>query len=282
MAEIGFKQVERQEVQITPPPEVELKIRQGKKFILVDDSYDPEAVPDGFSLVEHSHRGKIFKAIIPHSVLYHMGNKPGGDPKQALKELSDFCREGEEYEDKGNISPQGINWINRGGDRYVARLTTLLTYAKKVDGREEIGFTNELVKHLMFDDPYVEQRMKAIAALALGVNINELQRTQDLSQIAVHVTNIPSAEETLIPHFVRCDHGSSIELKAQYAVKRVVRTTAVETIDLNMARHEKEIHDHISASAPLDPQDCNLIRQRINLEYIASKNPKALLPMIMQ
>src|SRR3989338_10214014 len=111
MAEIGFKQVERVEVPITPPPEVELKIRQGKKFIFVDDGYDPEAVPDGFSLVEHSYRGKTFKAIIPHSVLHHMGNKPGGDPKRALKELSDFCREGKDYEEHGEISPQGINWI---------------------------------------------------------------------------------------------------------------------------------------------------------------------------
>ncbi|MBI2124701.1 hypothetical protein HYT92_02815, partial [Candidatus Pacearchaeota archaeon] len=272
MADMEFRQVQKAEVPITPPPEVELKIRQGKRFIFVDSGYDPEAVPDGFSLVEHSYRGSIFKALIPHSVLYHMGSS-SDNSKHALKELSDFCREGADYEEEGKISSQGINWIRRGKDSYVSHLTTMLTSAKRNNGSEEIVFNDDMVKHLMFGDQYVEQRMKAIAAIALGIDAREIQKMKDLSQIAVHVSNIPRIEETVVPSFIKCPCGSHIEMRQQYVVKQVARTTYVETIDLNMSKIEKEMHDYISQKGTkLDDEDRNLIRQRINLEYIAYKN----------
>ena len=281
MADVIFRQTERVEVPIIPSPEIELRIRQGKKFIFVDNDYDPEAVPDGFSLVEHAYRGNIFKAIIPHSVLYHMGNN-GDNSKNALRELSDFCKEGADYEEKGKISAQGINWITRGKDSYVTHLTTILTSAKRANGKEEIVFNNEAVKHLMLDQPYIEQRLKAIAAIALGADVKEIQKIPDLSQIAIHVSDIPHIEETVVPSFVRCECGSHIEVRQQYVIKSVIKNSSLETIDLNMHKLEQEIYEYIGKNgSKLDDEDHNLIRQRINLEYIAYKNPGAQLPIIM-
>lgn len=283
MAGMKFEQTQKLEELIVQPPEVELEVRQNKRFVLVNDDYDREATPDGYSLVDHAYRDRIVKALIRQSVMSCMGHieQEGGDPKQALRELSAFCKDGEAYEERGRISPQAINWIGKGREDYVHCLATILT-SEKSNGSNEIVFSNKRVGHLMLDHPYVAERLKTIAALALGVDAKELQSVRELSQFVVHETYVPSMEQVIVPQ-LRCDFGSRMVIKQQYVVRTIIGTAAVKTLDLNMAKIENEIHDYIhEKGTPLDGFDRDLIRQRINMEYIVCKDPNAQLPIIMQ
>lgn len=290
-----------------PSQDVRAEIQKGNKFIIVQNDFDLNYIPIGYTLIDMKYKDNSFKTLVPQSLLFYMANPGEGDIDDALDEISGFYGEAKDFEDdmieNGETSVQGTNWATLARTSYDTYLINRLVKGKK-RGRDENGepipeFNQDVLNQLDLFDPYVAQRLKAIAAVALGKNIDEVKK-YDISDVLRHITiREDSIEELTVDEFkdVTCWAGSHYELKPEYKnlegveyriehkhnkshMVGVKKTTLKEweVFDAKIGGLEEEINNYRSQKrGNIGEHDPALLRQYANLAYITPENPKARL-----
>jgi len=160
---------------------------KGRKFVVVDDDFDQTYIPKGFTLIDMRYRGDSFRTLVPHNLLFYLGNPGEGDGDNALDEIADFYSDAEDFEDDqiadGATSVQETNWAMMARNSYRTYLVNRLTRHQKLglardsEGEPIPEFDPEELRRLDLDDPYVAERVRAISALVLGKrNEEELKK----------------------------------------------------------------------------------------------------------
>ena len=83
-----------------PSNEVLDQVSKGNKFIIVNEDFDPNLVPQGYTLINMKYKNESFRTLVPQSLLFFMANPGEGDSDQALEQIADFYGEAEDYEDE--------------------------------------------------------------------------------------------------------------------------------------------------------------------------------------
>lgn len=282
------------------------QLKQGKKFVVVEEEFDQSFVPEGYTLINMKHRGNCFRSLVPQVLLFYMANPGEGDTEDALEEIADFYDDAEDFEDdmieEGETSVQETNWATLARNSYQTYLINRLVKhrkGEKEDGEPVPEFNHKVVYNLDLNDDYVVQRTKAIAALALGKTVDEIN-TSEIRDVLKHVTiREQKTEELSREEFeeVTCWAGSHYELKpeyrnrndVQYEIQRrcdyscmvgskTTKSQRLPVLDAKISELEQEIVRHRTAKhGQLGRHDSALIRQYVNLAYIASEDPGAQL-----
>ncbi len=287
----------------TPPSQVLEEIRQGKKFIIVDNDFDPNYIPLSYMLIDMRYKNTSFKTLVPQNLLFYLANPGEGDDlEDALDEITDFYDEVKDFEEEnienGNTSIQGTNWAVTARSSYRTYLINTLTKASKGDA-DVPEWNTEALEALDLNDNYVAHRVKAIAAIALGKSVKEVKK-YGVGDVLRHVTiNERKTENLSAEEFnkVACHCGSHYELKDEYrndpnveyhinsslSSKTGTKTTKkkdVEVFDAKIDQLEKEIEMYRREKhGTVGRHDQNKIRMVANLEYIAKENPDVQLPV---
>lgn len=292
-----------------PSNEVLAEIEKGSKFIVVEENFDLNFTPQGYTLIDMRYKGDSFKALVPQSLLFYMANPGEGSADNALEEIADFYGEAENYEEdaiqNGETSVQEAHWATIARDRYDTYLINKLVRHKKTgeDGEPIPEFDDRILKELDLDDSYVGSRAKAIAALALGKSSDEI-KGYGIENILKHVTVRQRKTEKLTREEfkkVACWAGSHYELRdecrndpgVQYHIDRChdkgrmvgTKTTSEVTysyLDSKITGLEQEIKEYREKKhdSKTGRHDKALIRQYVNLSYIIPENPKAKLDVM--
>lgn len=273
------KQVTRR---ASTPDEVKQQLDQGRKLVFVDKDMD---VPDNYVLLTVNFRGQKVRAVIPAQTVYFMAHPGEGGVGNALDDIADFYGEAEEYEDqdlgRGEPSVQKTDITTAARTAYEVYLINKLTQ----DGK---NFDSSEVARLGLETPYINERVRGIAAICLGKSVSELQRSK-LETILTHKT-LSYAQDGFADHSetesyqVKCDCGSHYELRTKYrTVTRRKRELQTKTVDVDSIEQkveglEQEIEQYrITHGQVIGRHDKNLIRAYTNLAYIAQENPSAQL-----
>lgn len=293
-----------------PSADVMQRVEQGRKFIPVQDDFSSGNVPQGYTLVDTGFRGNSFKALVPQSLLFYMANPGEGDSDSALEQLADFYGDAEDFEEDqigdGKTSVQEMNWATIARSNYrVYLINKLVThkragFARDGDGEPIPEFDKSTLRELDLDDPYVEQRAKAMAAVALGKTAEEVKK-YGVDQVLKHVTVREKSTVALTREEfqnITCWAGSHYELRDEYrngnsgAVynidKRHDRDHMVGTKTINekqIAVFDAQIHaleGEIGAyrkkkHGKVGRHDSALLREYVNLAYIAKERKDAQL-----
>jgi hypothetical protein len=279
------------------PEEVQAKIRAGSRFIVVDESMRFSEVPRGFTLIDMKYKTDVFRALVPQELLFYIANPGESNANEALDCLTEFYTEVEGLEDtmmgNGNRSVQEADWATLARRSYGTYLINKLVKSASgklgEDGEPLAEFNQETIKQLDLNDPYVMNRAKAIAGIALEKTVKELE-DYNISDVLKHVTISERQVQKLTWkqfHEVACYAGSHYELRAQYRnsnatynlANRTVTKDATRTVammDKDIATLESEIEKYRAKNhSSLSPHDAALIRQFINLKYIAKEKPES-------
>lgn len=279
----------------TPSDEVIDQVEKGSRFIVVEDDMDD--VPDGYMLLNMEYKGESFKALVPKRLVFYLANPgEGEDVDGALDDVSDFYGEAEKYED--NVMEGG------GTNVQEAHLTTIAREAYKTyvvnkltkDGRD---FDDTVLEDLLLKDDYIEKRAKAMAAVCLGKTVEEL-KASDLKDVVKHVTIREKRTEKLTREEfkqITCWAGSHYEIKDEYRHNsdvsydidrrhdrghtvgiKTVHKIEVEVFDEKIRNLEKDIMDYWKRQGrPIKRHDSAILRQYVNIKYIAKENKDAQL-----
>lgn len=289
----------------TPGYDITSQIEKGNRFIVVDSDIDPNFIPDGYTLIDMKHKGESFKTLIPQSLLFFMANPGEGDADSALDEIAGFYGEAKDFEEdmigSGQTSVQQANWATLARSSYGTYLVNRLVKHKRgerEDGEPVPEFNESVLKGLDIMDSYVGQRVKAIAAVALGKTADQLNKNE-VKDVLKHVTIRENKTEQLSreefakitcwagshyeikPEFQNGEDGTSYQIEKRHDKNYMVgvkRTTEVKYDVLNskVSELEGEIATYRAARHPegVGKHDSALIRQYINLAYIAKENPR--------
>lgn len=291
----------------TPSSEVLQKVRQGSKFIIVENDFDHSQIPRGYTFIDMKYKGESFKTLIPQSLLFYMAHPGEGSVDDALNELADFYGEAEDFEDdmieRGNTSVQGANWATLSRDNYKTYLINKLVSHKRgerdKDGEPVPEFDQDALKVLDLNDDYVGQRVRAMAALMLDKKGEELNK-YDIKDVLKHVTISENRVEKLTQEEfkkITCWAGSHYEIKDEYRKRddvvydierrhnmnhmvgtKTIKKVEVAVLDRKVEDLEKEIEQHrIKKHGEVGRHDAALIRTYANLAYIAKEDPNAQL-----
>lgn len=279
--------------------EVAEAVKSGKKFILVENDFDN--IPFGYSLIDMRHNGKSFRTLVPQSLLFYMANPGEGNVDDALDEITDFYDDIRDFEDNlledNDKSVQGTNWAVMARNAYETYLINKLT--KSGDNPDKAEFDEEILKDLGLDDKYVSERVKAMAAVALDKNPNEI-RKYGVDSVLKHVTVRERVEKELTREEfdnITCWAGSHYEIKEEYrnnpdidynieyrhnknykVGKKTIHQRHEKFLDATVGKLEKEIENHkLQKHSSVGRHDLNLLRMYANLAYIAKENPNAQL-----
>lgn len=282
-----------------PSPEIAEAVKAGKKFILVENDLDN--VPFGYSLIDMKHNNESFKTLVPQSLLFYMANPGEGDVDDALDEISDFYDEIRDFEDNlledNDKSVQGTNWAVLARNAYETYLINKLTEAGEDPDKPE--FNEDVLKELGLDDKYVNERVKAIAALALGKSPDEIRR-YGVDSVLKHVTVRGRTEKSITREEfdnIACWAGSHYEIKDEFrnnpdteyriehrhdqghrAGVKITHQRHEKFLDANVCGLEKDIESHrLERHGLAGRHDANLIRMYANIAHIAKENPRAQL-----
>ena len=298
-------------VRRTPSAEVLEQVTRGNKFVIVEEEFDQNFVPQGYTLIDMKYKDDSFKALVPQSLLFYMANPGEGDLEDALDQISDFYGEAEDYEDdmieNGATSVQEANWATLARSAYGTYLINKLVTTKGDDDGAP-DFDDETLKQLDLDDKYVAERVKAIAALTLGKNVGELKKYGIDSVLEHYGVKIDETSEIKNDEFyritkkrfvnhwdkntktMRCLADSHYDLRPEfindnewdYDLRTMNKTRKVVSgfnakiaeIEDEIEKYRKEKHGEVGR------HDKNLLRQYANLAYIAKENPKAQLDVM--
>lgn len=273
------KSKQRKIYQSLPPEDVSQQLAEGKKFIPVGEDFPESAVPEKYMLARVRYRDSTFSALVPKETFFYMANPGEGDDLDgALDDISQLYGDVKQFEKamiaNGDTNVQEADWATMTRDSYSTYLINKLTH----DGK---SFTADIEKK--FDGPEVQKRMRAIAALALSKQIDEIKK-QDISEVLLHRTPIVTSEEVTEKyrekHMIRCHAGSHYEMREKYRTqtRRVVRQSVSEeaSIGAKISELEDEILKNMGTGAG-NSHDRALVRQYINIAYIAKENPDAQL-----
>ncbi len=303
------KQIQKKKIIIKKYPSLEVlaQAEKGNKFIIVEDDFDFDYIPQGYTLIDMKHKGNSFKTLIPQSLLFYMANPGEGDAEGALEEIADFYGEAEDFEDdmieNGETNIQEANWATLSRNSYETYLVNRLVKRKKGE-RDEEGepvpeFNQEVLNKLDLDDDYVTQRVKAIAALSLGKTADQVN-AHEIRDVLKHVTvREQGTKELTREEFnkITCWAGSHYAIKEEYQNRSDVeynidsrhstshkvgtKTTKQKTyavLDSKIGELETDITEYRKEkNKELGRHDQSLIRQYVNLSYIAPENPQAQL-----
>ena len=293
-------------VRRTPSAEVLEQVTRGNKFVIVEEEFDQNFVPQGYTLIDMKYKDDSFKALVPQSLLFYMANPGEGDLEDALDQISDFYGEAEDYEDdmieNGATSVQEANWATLARSAYGTYLINKLVTTKGDDDGAP-DFDDETLKQLDLDDKYVAERVKAIAALTLGKNVGELKK-YGIDSVLKHVTIRDNKTEKLTrAEFdkITCWAGSHYEIKEEYKGDndgieyqidrlhsrghkegiKIIKKRDIQVLDSKIVELEDEIEKYRKEKhGEVGRHDKNLLRQYANLAYIAKENPKAQLDVM--
>lgn len=295
----------RRVIRRTLPEKVLDQIRAGKKFILVDGTFDPTNLPEGYMLIDVRYKGEGFKTVVPVSVMIYMANPGEGDLDDALDEISDFYEEVEEFEEgmieDGDVSVQGTDWAVAARSSYRTYLVNKLTKpGENVDVPE---LNEDTLKSLDLNDEYIAQRVRAMAAAALGLSREEV-KSYSVGEVLKHVTiNERKVEMLTREEFDRitCWAGSHYEVKDEFkgvdgvtyeieqshdkglkVGRRITKKQVCSVFDAKISSLEREIEEYRRKKhgGEVGRHDRNLIRAYTNLKFIAKEDPSAQLPLI--
>ena len=293
-------------VRRTPSAEVLEQVTRGNKFVIVEEEFDQNFVPQGYTLIDMKYKDDSFKALVPQSLLFYMANPGEGDLEDALDQISDFYGEAEDYEDdmieNGATSVQEANWATLARSAYGTYLINKLVTTKGDDDGAP-DFDDETLKQLDLDDKYVAERVKAIAALSLGKNQEEIKK-YGIDSVLKHVTIRDNKTEKLTrAEFdkITCWAGSHYEIKEEYKGDndgieyqidrlhsrghkegiKIIKKRDIQVLDSKIVELEDEIEKYRKEKhGEVGRHDKNLLRQYANLAYIAKENPKAQLDVM--
>lgn len=250
------------------------KTKQGKRFIPVDDSFGTGNLPDGYLLTHTMYQGKKFSVLMPRQAFWYMANAgEGGDLDSALDEVADLYSDIKDVEKEffinGDTIVQEVDWATLSRENYTTYLINKLTKNGK-------DFDKNTMEEICANDSYVDDRCRAIASLVLDKKANEITKSS-LVDLLVHKTSIEWQEPGTEEERLRCDCGSHYEYRT--VVKRVMKTKTEtsESISGEVSRFESEIENYVENKKGQGRHDPALIRQYINLAYIAKENPAAQL-----
>ncbi len=292
-------------VRRVPNEDIREQIERGNKFIIVQDDFDFDSIPEGYTLIDMRHRGEPFRTLIPQSLLFYMANPGEGNPNNALDEIADFYGEAEDFEDdlieEGRTNVQEANWATLARGSYGTYLVNRLVKHKK-GARDEEGepvpeFNSSVISELHLGRDYVQQRIKAIAALALGKTADQVN-VHEIRDVIKHITVRERRTEQLTREEfdkITCWAGSHYEIKPEYqntkdnydidrvhsrshkVGTKIIPAERALVLDSKITELENEIEEFRRRSGAVGRHDRALIRQYINLAYIASENPRAQL-----
>lgn len=284
-----------------PSTEALAQVERGNKFIVVQEDFDPSFVPQGYTLIDMKHKGNSFKTLVPQSLLFYMANPGEGKPEGALEEIADFYGETEDFEDEqiedGNTSVQEANWATLARNSYETYLTNILVKHRKgerdSEGEPVPEFNPEVLARLDLNDPYVAQRARAIAAVALGKNADEVKQ-YDVGELLKHITirQKGKAEKLTKKELERvaCYCGSHYELRPEfrndseyeydvsgYGGTKTPLKKDIAVFDAKIGALEAEIIEHRKQkhNGEIGRHEPALMRQYVNLAYIMRENPCA-------
>ncbi|MGV8162416.1 MAG: hypothetical protein ACP5N2_03750 [Candidatus Nanoarchaeia archaeon] len=281
------------------PADVLQKVKEGKKFVVVDDSFTVSMIPLGYMLIDMKYKATNFKTLVPQSLLFYLANPGEGGVDDALDEIRDFYSEIEDYEDKSleknDSSVQGTNWAVTARNAYQTYVINKLTSAK--DGNEDNpDWNSETLKDLDLADDFVERRVKAIAALSLGKSKEQDLKKYNLGDVLRHVTiNERKVEQITREEFdqITCWAGSHYDLKDEYknspevsynidrmhdqnhkVGEKVTYNRDQLVLDKRIDELEQEIADYRQAKNPekITTHDRMLLRMYTNVAYIAKED----------
>jgi hypothetical protein len=283
----------------TLPNEVNEKLEKGNKFVVVDQFFDAKYLPKGYTCVNMAYKDEPFKVVVPQSLLFYMANPGEGDSTDALDEIARFYDNAKDYEDElineGKRNVQGASWATMAKNNYEVYLINKLVsgkfFKKDSEGEPLPEFENKVLTQLDVNDKYVEDRLKAIAAISLNLTSEEIEK-QDIGSVLKHVTLRNKTEKITSADImrVRCDCGSHYEIRESYIQRpnttydsvnktKTTKELTVEGKNSKISEIEKEIKDYRAQKhdGKLGVHDDALIRKYTNLVYIAKKNPNAQL-----
>ena len=283
----------------SPAPEALAAIREGKKFIVVENGFPHDAIPLGYMLIDTRYRGESLSTLVPQQLLFFLANPGEGGVDDALDEISDFYREIEDDEDdrleENGTSVQGTNWAVSARNAYNTYLINKLT--RGTPGAADAPAWNpDTLAALDLADEYVARRVRAIAALCLGRTQETDLRTYNLGDVVHHVTvNERRTENLSREEFERvtCWAGSHYDIKEEFkrdqnveykidhrhdtghkVGKKITKQQEVAVLDATVAGLEREIEERRrEIHGALGRHDRNLIRAYANITYIAPENP---------
>ncbi len=314
MEVFGQKSRRTSGVRRTPSSEISDLVAQGKKFIPVEQDFDKRYVPDGYSKLNVTYKGERFIALVPQHVVAIIANEGEGDDNNALDELADFYDEIRQFEDglilTGATNTAAIDLFTTTVDNYNTHLENALAVPKKEgDGSVDLDtpvFNRDLLAGLDVDDAFVEQRLKAMAAVMLGRDASELEAAE-LSDVLEHKTVRAAYSEKMTIDELKeatCYAGSHYALKPEFAkgqrgytrgekdgvqyeinrtanqdhltgekfvdeVKRPVLDTTVQKLQAEIEQHRRKKHGNVGR------HDTQLLTKYANLAYIARERPMA-------
>jgi len=301
-----FKHRQKRVIRRVIPEEAAQQLQEGRKFIVVDENFDQSTVPQGYTLIDMRFRGESFKTLVPQSLLFYMVNPGEGDIENALEEIADFYNEVGDFEDelveRSETSVQEVNWATLARENYRMYLVNKLV--RNVDGKHDNEeepvpeFNPDTLSSLDLDDDYVANRVRAMAAAALGKTADEV-KGYGVGEVLKHITVRERGEtETLTKEElekVACYCGSHYELKPEfrsdpdykykvgsYSGTKTARSKQIPVFDAKIGELEKEIARYRAEkhSGPAGRHDSALIRQYANIAHIAKENPQAQLDIM--
>lgn len=281
------------------------KIEERRSAIRLDGPVDDGEIPDGYMQVQFPGEfGQDEVYLLKHSFCWYLTNEGEGDVDEALAETAEGYHDlkgiEDEDMDKGGTSIPESFLATKARENYKILLINKLVkskwagFARDGDFEPIAEFDSNALKSLDLNDPFVENRVKAMAALALGKK-GEAVKAYDVGKLVKHVTvKVKKSEfERVLDkkqlNKMRCYMGSHWELSPEYrrdpdfkmkAGGRVYQRTARENVgvlDGQIEDLKKEILEYRMKKheGKLGPDDEQLISTYANLKYIAPENPKS-------
>jgi len=290
----------------TPSNEALEKVKQGNKFVVVDEDFDGAYVPRNYTLITMNYKQDKFRALVPQSLLFFMANPGEGNADDALDQIADFYGDAGEFEEDqiqdGRTSVQEANWTTCGREAYKTYLIN-----KLVKGTGRIGgdgepipeFNDETLRELDLFDDYVLYRTRAMAAIALNLDINQIKEF-GVGDVLKHITIRQGKTEKLTREEfkkVTCWAGSHYEIKPEYkneegvyykidkrhdpgymSGEKVTIHEERDTFDVKISQMQNEIRQYREGKGKKPGRhDEALIAQYVNLRHIAKQNSRAQL-----
>ncbi len=289
----------------TPTKALE-EINKGKKFIIVDETFNQAMIPLGYMLIDMQYKGDSFRTLVPQQLLFYLANPGEGGVDDALDEISDFYSEIKDFEDEkleGNgVSVQGANWAVTARNAYCTYLINKLTKAND-ENPDVPEWNEETLKELNLDDEYVAKRVRAISALCLGKTSEQELRKYNLGDVLRHVTiNEQKVEQLTEEEFnnVACWAGSHYDIKEEYqnnpnvtykidkrhdrdhkAGEKITHKCESVVLDAKVADLEKEISEYRAGkNGEAGKHDEMLTRMYANISHIAPEDSSKQLVII--
>jgi len=288
-----------------PPAEVGELAEQGKKLIIVAKDFDDRYVPKGYTKLVLTTPVDQFIGLVPAVTVIHLDehNLSDYDIDNALDELSALY---DEIEDANDVLGDD-NRINCGGAdlavtvrrNYQTVCTNNALSGQDTHEPSEAEYRQSETGRLCLDHQYVEKRMRAIAALALGVGVDEIKERvlgdvlgfkeyEDEEQITEdELRQITTAEHTTAEprkaKHRRCTGASYFYLKPELRDRQDgwdydLRTMKKKRTNIKgdalrkIGDLEAEIGQYQRERSPgeITPHDANKTRAVINMRYGSS------------